>query len=313
MNNFHKLDTMAGMRVFVQVVDRGGFTAASEPLGLSPSAVSKAVTRLEDKLGVRLLHRTTRQLTLTGEGETYYVRARDILAAVDDVEAEVAQAGRRPSGRLRVSCVTAFALHQLAPALPDFAAEYPDVAIELAVTDRIVDLLAENVDVGIRTGPMADSSLVARKIAEVERGLFASPDYLARRGTPRTPDDLCHHDCIVLKRIPSPHRWLFHDDDGVRSVDIVSRIEVDSAEAALGVVLAGGGITRVGDMLVGAAIREGRLVPVMADRHVIERVPLSAIYPQGRHRMPKVRALLDFLVSRFGHAPWRRRAGETQA
>lgn len=293
------------MRVFARVVERGGFTAASRELGLTPSAVSKIITRLEDRLGVRLLHRTTRRLALTTEGETYHRRIRDILAAIDDAEAEVSRAGRRPRGRLRVSCVTAFALHQLAPALPDFDTRYPEVVMELAVTDRIVDLLAENIDVGIRTGPIADPSLVARKITEVRRSLFASPAYLERRGTPDTPEQLRDHDCIVLSQIPSARRWLFHDDHQVKSIDIVSRVEVDSAEAALRLAIAGGGITRVGDMLVGEAVREGRLRPVLPESYIAECVPISAVYPEGRQRMPKVRALLDFLIERFGDAPWR--------
>ena len=299
------MSDISDMRVFARVVERGGFTAASEELGLTPSAVSKLITRLEDRLGVRLLHRTTRRISLTPEGETFHLRARDILAAIEDAETEVSRAGQRPRGRLRVTCVTAFALHQLAPALPAFVQRYPDVDVELAVTDRVVDLLAENADVGIRTGPVSDASLVGRKITEVERGLFASPAYLARRGTPRTPDELRGHDCIILSLIPSSHRWLFQDDGQVRGIDITSRLVVDSAEAALQLAIAGGGITRVGDMLVGDAVREGKLKPILVGSHVAERVPLTAVYPQGRHRMPKVRAFLDFLVDNFAHAPWR--------
>lgn len=299
------MDSAGEMRVFTRVVERGSFSSAAEDLGITPSAVSKLVTRLEDRLGVRLLHRTTRSLALTPEGETYHLRARDILAAIEDAEAEMSRAGRRPRGRLRVSCVTAFALHQLAPALPDFMARYPEVDIELTATDRVIDLLAEHADVGIRTGPIADPSLVVRKITDVERGLFASPVYLARCGTPRKPEQLRDHDCIILSLIPSAHRWFFHENGHVKGIDIVSRVLVDSAEAALQLAIAGGGVTRVGDMLVGQAIRDGRLVPVLSDSHVIERVPLSAVYPQGRHRMPKVRAFLDFLVERFRYAPWR--------
>jgi DNA-binding transcriptional LysR family regulator len=142
------------------------------------------ITKLEDQLGVRLLHRTTRRLSLTPEGETYYLRARDILAAIADAEAEVSRSGQTPRGRLRVTCITAFALHQLVPALPEFSRRFADVTVELSVTDRIIDLLAENADIGIRTGDVANPSLVARKFAEAERGLYASPDYLARRGLP---------------------------------------------------------------------------------------------------------------------------------
>jgi len=293
------------MRAFVRVVERRGFTAAAKDLGLTPSAVSKLMTRLEDRLGVRLLHRTTRRIALTAEGEIYHLRARDVLAAIDDAEAEVSQAGRRPRGKLRVSCVTAFAFHQLTPALPAFLARYPDVDLELAITDRVVDLLAENADVGIRSGSIDDGSLVARKIAEIRRGLYASPEYLARRGVPRASDDLGAHDCIVLSHIPSSHRWPFREKGKNRTVHIHSRVVVDSGEAALRIAIAGGGIARLADLIVRDAVAAGGLVPVLAATHMVEPVPLSAVYPQGRHRMPKVRAFLDFLVERFSHAPWR--------
>jgi DNA-binding transcriptional LysR family regulator len=247
-------------------------------------------------------------VALTTEGETYYLRARDILAAIDDADAEVSRAGQRPRGRLRISCVSAFALHQLMPALPDFVARYPEVALEIAVTDRVIDLLTENVDIGIRSGPLNDTSLVARRIAEIERGLYASPDYLARRGTPHTPEQLHEHDCIVLSSVPASHRWQFNENGQLRSIDIRSRIVVDSGEAALRLAIAGGGIARVADLLVAEAVREDRLKPVLADSHSAEPVPLSAVYPQGRQRMPKVRAFIDFLVERFAHAPWRKAA-----
>jgi DNA-binding transcriptional LysR family regulator len=299
------MDSAQVMRAFVQVVDRASFSAAAGDLDITPSAISKLVTRLEDRLGVRLLHRTTRRLSLTPEGETYCERARDILAAIADAEAEVSRAGRVPRGRLRVSCITAFALHQLVPALPEFNERFPDVTLELSVSDRIVDLLAENADVGIRTGDVADPSLVARKFAEVERGLYASPDYLALRGVPENPQQLSGHDCIVLTSFPSPNHWMFRDNDTIMDFEIAGRFVVDTGEAALKLAIAGGGITRLGDVLAAEAIREGRLVPVLRHCYAAERAPISAVYPQGRHRMPKVRAFIDFLVEKFAGAPWR--------
>ncbi len=293
------------MRAFVRVVERGGLAAAAKDLGITASAVSKLMTRLEDRLGVRLLHRTTRRLALTTEGEIYHLRARDVLAAIDDAEAEVSQAGRRPRGKLRVSCVAAFAFHQLTPAIPKFFARYPEVELELAVTDQVVDLLAQNADVGIRSGAIDDGSLVARRIAEIRRGLYASPTYLAQRGVPRTSDELGAHDCIVLSHIPSSHRWPFRENGTTRTVQVRSRVVVDSGEAALRIAMAGGGIARLADLIVRDAVMAGGLVPVLAATHVVEPVPLSAVYPHGRHRMPKVRAFLDFLVERFGRAPWR--------
>ena len=299
------MDSAHVMRAFVSITDRGSFSAAAGDLAITPSAISKLITKLEDQLGVRLLHRTTRRLSLTPDGETYYLRARDILAAIADAEAEVSRAGQTPRGRLRVTCITAFALHQLVPALPTFSKRFPDVTVELSVTDRIIDLLAENADIGIRTGVVTDPSLIARKFAEAERGLYASPDYLARRGMPESPQHLSSHDCIVLSSIPSPTRLHFKHDDKVVDLEVAGRFVVDSGEGALRLAMAGGGIARLGDILAAEAIREGHLVPLLRDWYVAERTPLQAVYPQGRHRMPKVRAFIEFLVERFAHAPWR--------
>jgi DNA-binding transcriptional LysR family regulator len=287
------------MQVFDRVVARASFSAAAEELGLTPSAVSRVISRLEDWLGVRLLHRTTRRLSLTPEGEVYHLRTRDILAAIADVEDDLSAHARAPQGRLRVNCVVPFALHFLAGELPDFLARHPRIEVDLAVTDRIVDLLAENVDVAVRTGPITEPSLVVRRIGRVERGIFAAPAYLERRGVPLTPDDLDRHDCIRISSTPSGHRWPFRVGGAERTVEIASRISVDNADMALHLALSGAGLVRTSDLTVGAAVRDGRLVPLMADCHLAEPTPVSAVYPQGRHRMPKVRAFIDFLAERF--------------
>jgi DNA-binding transcriptional LysR family regulator len=299
------MDSATEMRVFVRVVERGSFSAAADDLAMTPSAISKLISRLEDRLGIRLLHRTTRRLALTPEGETYHLRAQEILSAIDDAEAEVARLGTTPRGRLRVNTGTAFALHELVAALPDFIARYPEIEIDLSVTDRIVDLLSENADVAIRTGQVTDPSLVARKIADAERGIFASPSYLDRRGAPATPDELARHDAIVVNSVPAVNRWPFRDGDGVRIVEVNNKIVVDDAEVALRLAIAGAGILRVSDMLVGEAVRRGLLVPLFVGVSVSEPLPVSAVYPQGRHRMAKVRAFVDFVVDRFKSAPWR--------
>lgn len=297
------------MHVFVRVVERGSFSAAAEELGMTPSAVSKLVTRLEDRLGVRLLHRTTRQMSLTPEGETYHRRAKDILAEISDAELEVSKRGLAPQGRLRVNSVAPFAFHHLGRALPDFIARYSKVEVELTVTDRIVDLLADNVDVAIRTGKIDDPSLVVRKIGEVQRGIYAAPEYLKRRGTPQSPEELADYDCIRISSTPSGERWPFLRNGTVEIVEIGSRISVDNATVALQLALAGAGIVRTSDLTVGSAVREGRLVQLFADSHVIEPTPISAVYPFGRHRMLTVRAFIDFLLERFGQSPWRHNNG----
>jgi DNA-binding transcriptional LysR family regulator len=298
------MDPASDMRVFVRAIERGSFSAAAQELGLSPSAVSKLVSRLEDRLGVRLLMRTTRKLALTPEGEIYLARARQILADIDDAEAEVTRARGAPRGKLRVNAGTAFGLHQLAPSLADFLARYPEIDIELSITDRLVDLADENADIAVRSGRITDSPHVVRKIADLERVICASPAYLARHGTPKLPSDLRKHDCIVVA-VPGLNRWPFRTRLGIDVVEIAARVVTDDAEAALRLAVEGAGIVRLTDVIVSAPIRDGVLVPVLTDMHHVEPFPLSAIYPAGRHRLPRVRVFLDFLTERFAHAPWR--------
>lgn len=287
---------------FVRVVERGSFKAAADDVGLTPSAVSKLVTRLEGRLGARLLYRTTRRLALTPEGEVFYKRACDIVDAIDEAMSEVAQAGS-PRGQLRINCAVGFAYHQLSRVLPDFINRYPEIDVVLAVTDRVVDLLTENADVGIRSGVVTDQSLVARRFATLERRLYAAPDYLARRGVPQSPEDLKDHDCIVLGNRP-PYRWPFYKDGSVQEVDITSRLVVNNAEAAFRIMLAGGGIARIADVIVDDAVRRQLLVPVLDDVSHPEPTPLSAVYPHGRFRSSRVRVFIDFLIEQFSETPW---------
>jgi DNA-binding transcriptional LysR family regulator len=292
------------MRAFVRVVERRSFSAAAADLALTPSAVSKLVARLEDRLGARLLHRTTRRLSLTSEGELYFSRARQIVADIDEAEAEVTRSRASPRGHLHVNTSNAFATHQLAPVLPAFLARYPDITVELSVTDRVVDLVEDYADVIIRAGRIPDTALSARKIADVARVICAAPSYLAERGTPREPADLSSHVCISLS-VGEATRWPFRTSRGIEQFDIPARVTSDNGEVALRLALDGAGIVRLGDLLVGEPIRRGMLVPLLRDVHHAEPIALSAVYLAGRHRMPKVRVFLDFLIERFSRAPWR--------
>ena len=194
---------------------------------------------------------------------------------------------------------------QLVSALPEFAVRYPNIELELTASDRVIDLIAENADVAIRTGPIRDTSLVARKLAEVHRHIYASPEYLKRNGTPIAPHEFDDHRCITITPIAGAHRWLLREKKQVKVYDIDQRIAVDNSEAALRMALAGGGIVRLGDIVAGDAVRDGRLVQLFGDIHVVEPVPISAVYPLGRQSMPKVRAFIEFLIEKFRHAPWR--------
>ncbi|MBL8698695.1 MAG: LysR family transcriptional regulator [Alphaproteobacteria bacterium] len=293
------------MQVFVRVVERNGFSQAAESLGLTPSAVSKIVTRLEARLGVRLLNRTTRRLAPTAEGEAYLEAARRILRDIDAIETTVSAARATPRGLLTVNTGAAFAMHQLLPAVPEFRALYPEVELDIQVTDRIIDLVREGADLAIRTGRLPDSALIARKICDVYRIVCASPAYLARYGTPRVPADLAHHDCLFVSHVPSLRFWPFRHGREVVHVEISSRVRADNADSLLTLALAGGGILRTADYVVGVEIAAGRLVPILTDFQHFEPIPVAAVHPPGRHRAPKVGAMLDFLVERFGDAPWR--------
>ncbi len=293
------------MAAFVRAVELGGFSTAARDLGLTPSAISKLVTRLEDRLGVRLLNRTTRRLALTPEGEAYFHRSQRILSDITEAENEVARFRAQPRGLLRVNVGTAFGVHQLTPALPAFLERHPDMRVELTVTDRVVDLIEEGADLGIRLGVLRDSSLIARRIAEVERVICAAPEYLARHGTPQAPEDLLRHNCLSVAYAPNLRHWPFTAAEGVRHIEVAGNVSANNADTLLQLALRGHGVIRLVDVMVDAAIRQGRLVPLLQEAHHREPLPLHAVYPQGRHRSPKVAAMVEFLVARFGSAPWR--------
>jgi len=295
------------MTAFVRAVDTGGFSAAARVLDLTPSALSKLVSRLEDRLGARLLHRTTRRLQLTPEGEAFYFRAQSILAAMDEAEAEVAQSSVSPRGLLRLHCGSAFGMHQLAPSIPAFLARYPGVELDITINDQPPEQLGESFDLAIRIGALDESSMVARRICNMERVICASPAYLERAGTPRTPDDLQAHNCLWITSLPALRRWPFDTNDGIRVVHIGGNVVANNAETVLQLAVAGVGITRLTDVIIGDALHNGQLVPILTDWHHVEPVPLYATYPGGKHLAPKLRAMVDFLVEQFGSAPWRQR------
>ena len=298
------MDRTAEMEAFVRTVESGGFTAASQHVGLTPSALSKLVGRLEDRLGARLLHRTTRRLQMTPEGEAFYSRARAILRAIEDAEAEVVEATTHPQGTLRLHCGTAFGVHQLTPAIPAFQALFPKVDLDLAIGDNPSEA-DSSFDLMIRNGPLDESSMVARRICNLERVICAAPGYLERHGTPKTPDDLQQHNCLWITSLPALRRWPFDTDEGIRIVPVNGNLVANNAETVLQLAIAGVGITRLTDVIVGEAIQQGKLIPILKDWNHVEPVPLYAIYPSSRNLSPKVRAMVDFLATTFGDAPWR--------
>ena len=204
------MDKWNEMHLFVLAIKQGGFSAAARSLHISPSAVSKMITRLEARLGIRLINRTTRTLSLTEAGHSFYQRCNEILQELDDAESELTIFGQNPTGKLKVNCSPGFGKHQLLPLLPRFYEQYPDLKLELQLTGQAVDLVSEGVDLAIRLGQLTDTSLVARKLGESPRILCASPDYLKRFGTPRTPEELTRHNCLTLSTSEIFNQWHFH-------------------------------------------------------------------------------------------------------
>jgi len=292
------------MAAFVRVVEAKGFAAASGALGLSPSAVSKLITRLETRLGVRLLQRTTRALHLTAEGEAFYAAARRIVSEIETIEEQIAGQRDTPHGLLRVTTSLAFSTHQLAPVIQEFMARYPQVQLELLPTDRVVDMVEEGVDIAIRIGRLADTSFMARKIGEDKRLICAAPSYLARHGTPRRPEELVRHNCIVSRERPYLNRWPFRIDGEVREIEVAGRVAISEGEMQMQIALQGIGIVRLTRLTMAQAIRDGTLVPLLGDFSADDPVPIHAVYPHRRHLAPKVPAFVNFLIEKFTPPPW---------
>lgn len=298
------IDHASEMAAFVRVVEANGFSAAAPALGLSPSAVSKLITRLEARLGVRLLQRTTRALNLTQEGEVFYAAARRIVAEIETLENQIAGQSGTPSGTLRVTTSLAFATHQLAPVLSEFLAHHPLVQLELLPTDRVVDMVEEGIDVAVRIGKLADTSFMARKIGEDKRLICAAPSYLARHGMPRRPEELARHNCIVSRDHTYLNRWSFKVEDRAVEIDVSGRVAVTEGEAQMQLALQGIGIVRLTRLTLAQAIRDGKLVPLLGDFSADEPVGIHAVYPHRRHLAPKVPAFVNFLIEKFTPPPW---------
>ena len=291
------------MEAFVRAVELGSYSAAARELRLSPSAVSKLVGRLEQALGVHLLNRTTRKLTLSAEGEAFIARCRRILAEMEDAENEVRGSRERPRGRLRLHVGTGFGVHLVVPALPRFFERYPEIRLDLVVEDRHPDLVKEGIDLTVRPGP-PDPSLVVRSIFDFERVVCAAPEYLRRYGVPCSPDDLRNHACVGLSSLPRA-QWPFATPTGRRVVEILPSITATNIDCVLRFALMGLGIVRLNEFMVTEEIRRGGLVPVLADFHCAETEPMLAMYPHMRHRLPRMAAMLDFMVEAFADSPWR--------
>jgi DNA-binding transcriptional LysR family regulator len=294
------------IRVILSVLELGSFTAAGARHRLTGSAAAKLLTRVEQRLGVKLLARSTRRLTLSPEGEAYLQRMRQVVADVDDLERELASSRATPKGPLKVTCPGFFFIHQLAPHLPDFLERHPEIDFKMTVSDRRLDLLSEGIDVAVRLGPLPDSSLAARKVCDLYRGLYAAPRYLRVYGLPERPEDLAHHQCLYSSTAPGLDEWPFRGEDGkVRRLKVSNRLELNDNEAVFRAALAGLGIVQISDLLSPGPALRGELVPVLEEHYDSSAIPLWLVMPPGRQRAARVSVFIDFFLERFAHAPWR--------
>jgi len=293
------MDRLTEMEAFVQVVDNGGFTDAARKMNLSKSAVSKHVSALEARLGVRLLNRTTRRVSPTEVGLAYYDRARSVLAEAGEADSMVTAMQATPRGSLRISAPVTFGVRPLAGVIAGFLAAYPEVDINLVLDDRFVEVIAEGFDLAIRIGTLADSSLKARRLAETRMVIVAAPAYLAGAGTPRTIDDLNDHRLLHYSQLATGNFWRLRTALGEeRQVRVGGRLTVNNGEALMRAAEAGIGIALVPSYMIGDALAKGRLVEILASRPP-DVFGIYALYPPGRFPQPKLRAFVDHLAERF--------------
>jgi len=287
------------MAVFVQVVEAGSLSAAARALRLTPSAVSRSLARTERRLGTRLLLRTTRAITLTAEGEAYLRAARRILADLAEVEEAIADQGV-PQGRLRVSAALYHGRMILLPLVAAFSARYPDIVVDLALGDEVVDILAGQADVAIRFGQLADSPLTARPLGATGQVIVAAPAYLARHGTPQEPEDLLAHNCLKFNFRRAAPDWPFLRDGRRFALKITGNIECNSGEALAQLAREGAGIARLGAFSVVEDLRSGALVPLLEAWNPGDLEPIHAVFVGGPAMPARVRVFVDFLVERLG-------------
>ncbi|MGB0671354.1 MAG: LysR family transcriptional regulator [Rhodospirillales bacterium] len=292
------------MAVFVSVVQEGSFSAAAKVLRQTPSAVSKQIGRLEDRLGVRLLNRTTRRLSLTEVGAGYVERARRILADIDEAERLAASAQVMPRGHLRINAPNSFGQRFVTPLIPAFLDRYPEVDCEVTLTDRVTDVVDEGIDVAIRIAALLDSSLIARKLAPNHRLIAASPAYLERYGRPLVPSDVRSHEALRFSFQSSLNNWEFQYPNGhIERIEIHGRFQANNSEALLEAAVGGAGLVRLAKFIMADEVRKGRLVTVLDDFIAPEPTDIHAVYAPGRHLSPKVRAFVDYLADHFLPVP----------
>ncbi len=297
------VDVVTGMRVFTAVVDAGSFAAAADRLALSRGMATRYVAQIEAHLGVRLLNRTTRRLSLTEAGRDYYQRATQVLALVDEAESAAAQKASEPRGTLRINAPVVFGTRHLGRAIGAYLRRYPEVRVDLALNDRVVDLVDEGSDLAVRIATRIDPGLVARPLTRARTIACASPAYLKAHGMPKTPDDLLRHNCLTYSYAEFQYDWRFRRRGREVSVKVAGNLHGNHGELLCNAAIEGLGVILQPTFLVHEAIRARKLVRVLAEWETQE-FTVYAVYPHRKYLPPKVRSFVDFLVDRFGPEPY---------
>jgi len=293
------MQDISAIPVFTAVIDQGSFSKAADKLGITKSAVSKRISGLEAQLGVKLLYRSTRKLSLTEAGERYFTYAQQALEAAQEAENAATELQQIPKGLLRISSPMSFGRLHLAPMIPKFLQQYPQIILHLEMSDTQSDVIAEGFDLALRAGNLADSSLIARKLAPLHSVLCASPQYLAKQSIPKTPKDLLLHNCILYTHHTVVNEWVFIKDSVEETVRISGNYQVNNSEALREALVQGLGIGRLPTFISGIEINEGNLVPVIND-YVMPFISLYAVFPEKRYMPEKVRVFIDFIVEHLG-------------
>ncbi|WP_299493911.1 LysR family transcriptional regulator [uncultured Shewanella sp.] len=288
------MNTFAAIPVFVTVVEMGSFSKAAERLGSSKSAVSKRITQLEASLGIRLLHRTTRRLSLTQAGQTYYDSVSEALALANDARDALTQQQIQPKGHLRINAPMAFGRLHLATLIPQFLKAHPLISIEMIMDDKVLDMVEYQFDVAIRIGKLPDSNLIARKIASCHSVLCASPDYLKQHGVPDTPKALLQHNCLFYSYFQAGSEWKFKGKTGTTSIQPKGNYRVNNSKALYSALLAGLGICQMPLFIVNEALKTGQLIPLLTDYSLPEHA-IYAVYSTRQHLPHKVSVFIDFI------------------
>ena len=290
------MDKFTDLTIFVQVAQILSFSEAARQMGMSPSGVSRAVQRLEERLGARLLQRTTRSLSLTPDGIVYFERGLQILGDLEELELELMQTQSLPRGILRLDLSTALGRIHIAPMLPKFVAKYPDLQLKVSLSDRLINLNEEGIDISVRVGSSPESRLIAYPLAKAPFVVCAAPNYLAQQGLPQTLEDLAEHNCInfIYPQSGRPFEWVFQHEGEILERQVSGNLAFDSTEAVLESAITGAGIIQVHEYIAGQAIQRGQLQPVLED-YKAEGKPITVVYPQKRHLSAKVRVFIEFM------------------